>query len=82
MKKIKGLKFYSSISMELMSEIAIYEHEFGFMIISVIGAKVSGVLRMSEDAANGYYSDMKHEICKYYNNEQFAYTTVNYDTTN
>jgi len=52
MKKIKGLKFYSSISMDLMSEIAIYEHEFGFMILNIIGAKVTGVLRMSEDAAN------------------------------
>jgi hypothetical protein len=75
MKNIKFITFFNSETKEFIVSVAIYIEDIYYKIITEVGCKISGEIRMTEEDANFYFNEQVKNIKASLINRQIIFTT-------
>jgi hypothetical protein len=76
MELIKSTTFTNSYTYEHLVTIALYQSEFGYEIINIVGAKSYGEIRTTRMESEDYYLDLVKETKKAFNIMQQPFNTT------
>jgi hypothetical protein len=75
MEKIKFISFFNSESKEFIVSVSMYKEDIFYKIITEVGCKISGEMRITEDDANIYFYEEVKGIKASLIDRQIIFTT-------
>ncbi len=75
MEKITSLKFYNSITNELMIALMLFKSDIGYQVLSSSSNQIKGTEWISYDDAMNNFNEWSNDIRKYYQSEGIIYHT-------
>ena len=75
MELITSLKFYNSITNELMVALMLFKSDIGYQVLSSSGNQIKGTEWITNEDAINNFNDWAKDIRKYYQTEGIIYHT-------
>jgi hypothetical protein len=75
MELITSLKFYNSITNELMVALMLFKSEIGYQVLSSSSNQIKGTEWISYEDAINNFNEWSNDIRKYYQSQQIIFNT-------
>ena len=75
MELITSLKFYNSITNELMVALMLFKSDIGYQVLSSSGNQIKGTEWITNEDAINNFNDWAKDIRKYYQTEGIIFNT-------
>jgi hypothetical protein len=75
MEKITSLKFYNSITNELMVTLLLFKSDIGYQVLSSSSNQIKGTEWITYEDAINNFNEWSNDIRKYYQVEGIIYNT-------